>query len=1007
MLIKKVVGYVLILTVMVTLLCCIGPFNVQEVSAAENYPVQEFRIGIGNSNRNVSISDTKNGAYVSSSTMNGNLEQKWTLSYISNGVYKIVNSKTGYVMTNNNGVVTTAQDNNGANQRWIIQGVQKDHEGYFLYYKIVSNANSSLALTMKTNSNSFGVSSYTGDNLQKFKLNCDGIEGFAANCTVSQGEKAGAIGGLLGKTVQVNNARDLINALNSTEPMTVVLTGNIDMRSYTNTRIRDNKTLVGSYSSRTIQDCQLRTNNENGVVGDNPSDNIIIRNINFEAVNNEDKILVQVWSSRNIWIDHCNFNSKLNRNVEEVGKFIWINTPYANYRDKKDLYRSPDYITISYSTFKNRFWTVAYGTQNGETSRVRTTLMYNVWDQCVRRCPQIGNGNGHIYNNLFFGNDRGNDNSTSQIIGGDGSNIVSEKCRFQSLTGKEIIAGQGSDPYRDNGSYTSKTSSATPQTLNFTQKVKSNWNPGNENYGYSLLDAYNTKGTDTKNFCQAYAGAFNSYSKVKYITDSDMSKYVTANYRTPFLKNLSVGNSGIDVPDPSETLPTNGAKINTNKQYVIRNVGSGLSLDVENCLGANGSDVQQNGINCGWFVKDAGNGYYYIISNIGDGKTYYLDVENGLKTNGTNIAIWSNTNSDAQLFKFIDNGNGSYVITTKVTNDQSCLGVSSDSKEGGATVVQWARNGKDSQSWILEPEANIVTPAKIDTSKQYVIRNVNSGFSLDVENCIGAIGTDVQQNAINCGWSMKDAGNGYYYIISDIGNGKTYYLDVENGLKANGTNIAIWSNTNSDAQLFKFIDNGNGSYVITTKVTDDQSCLGVGYDSKDAGATVIQWERNGNNSQNWILEEKIVKDSSSIETGVMYAIRNVNSGLSLDVEGCIGASGTDVQQNRINCGWSFADAGDGYYYIISDIGDAKTYYLDLSYGKKENGTNIGIWTYADADARKFKFIDNGDGSYVIATKSTNDQSCLGVSSDSTEAGATVVQWERNGKTSQSWTLEKK
>ena len=82
-----------------------------------------------------------------------------------------------------------------------------------------------------------------------------------------------------------------------------------------------------------------------------------------------------------------------------MGKFIWLNTPYESYLDAKDNGRSPDYITISYNTFKNRFWTVAYGTQNSETSRCRTTLMYNWWDECVRRCPQIGSGSGHIYNN--------------------------------------------------------------------------------------------------------------------------------------------------------------------------------------------------------------------------------------------------------------------------------------------------------------------------------------------------------------------------------------------------------------------------------------------------------------------------------------------------------------------------------------------------------------------------------------------------------------------------------
>ena len=57
--------------------------------------------------------------------------------------------------------------------------------------------------------------------------------------------------------------------------------------------------------------------------------------------------------------------------------------------DKKDRLRSIDHITISQCKFTNRFWTVAYGTQNDEYTRDRTTLLYNWWNKNVRRCPQL------------------------------------------------------------------------------------------------------------------------------------------------------------------------------------------------------------------------------------------------------------------------------------------------------------------------------------------------------------------------------------------------------------------------------------------------------------------------------------------------------------------------------------------------------------------------------------------------------------------------------------------
>ena len=50
----------------------------------------------------------------------------------------------------------------------------------------------------------------------------------------------------------------------------------------------------------------------------------------------------------------------------------------------------------------------------------------------------------------------------------------------------------------------------------------------------------------------------------------------------------------------------------------------------------------------------------------------------------------------------MDNGDGTYTICTKVTEDTSALGVTSGSKETGANVVEWEANGSDDQKWTLE-----------------------------------------------------------------------------------------------------------------------------------------------------------------------------------------------------------------------------------------------------------------------------------------------------------------
>ena len=668
------------------------------------YPVQEFRIGIGNTDRNINITGFSSGSNLNSYPTNGEQNEKWYLNYISSGIYEIVNSKTGYIITNTNNTATISSDSNGANQRWKIVGVDKDKEGQYLYYKIVSNADSNKALTLDTASNTIKVSTYSGSTYQKFKLNCDGLEGFAANCKVTSGEKAGTIGGLLGNTVYVSTVSELKSAMDSTEPLTVVVTGNIDCSSAGYLRIRDNKTLVGSYSKRTISDCMIRTNNEYGNEGDEPSDNIIIRNIDFVAAKNEDKILVQIWSSRNIWIDHCDFTSKLTRNKDEVGKFIWINTPYDNYMDSKDLDRSPDFITISYNTFTNRYWTVAYGTQNGETSRCRTSVMYNIWDQCVRRCPQIGNGYGHIYNNVFIGNNSGNDSGTAQIIAGEGSTIFSENCLFKAVSGKEVVV-DGNAKYRESGNYTASSTSATPTAYSFKSSyTKTSWNPATENYGYELIATTGNSNYNVESFCNSYSGSFGSYAQIKYITDSGVSKYVKTKYSSPILKSISVGSNS----NSSSTQDTSSTtSMDTSKKYMIKNVNSGLYLDVEGGKAEEGTNVQQWGASGAasyntWTLKHATGDYYYIYSCVGDGKTYMLDVENGSKANGTNIQIAKKNGWSTQFFKFVDNGDGSYTITTRATKDASCIEIVNGATGAGSNVQQYQLNGYNCQKWILE-----------------------------------------------------------------------------------------------------------------------------------------------------------------------------------------------------------------------------------------------------------------------------------------------------------------
>ncbi|MBR6792180.1 MAG: RICIN domain-containing protein, partial [Ruminococcus sp.] len=129
------------------------------------------------------------------------------------------------------------------------------------------------------------------------------------------------------------------------------------------------------------------------------------------------------------------------------------------------------------------------------------------------------------------------------------------------------------------------------------------------------------------------------------------------------------------------------------------------------------------------------------------------------------------------------------------------------------------------------------------------------------------------------------------------------------------------------------------------------------------------------------------KVGAVMDTEVTYVFQNVNSGLYFEVKDSEASSGASVVQSTSGAeGWKLQDAGDGYYYMYSEVGDGVTYCLDLPYGSVDNGTAMGIWTNDESDARKFKFVKNSDGSYTICTKATGDESGLGIASGSKEDG---------------------
>lgn len=159
-----------------------------------------------------------------------------------------------------------------------------------------------------------------------------------------------------------------------------------------------------------------------------------------------------------------------------------------------------------------------------------------------------------------------------------------------------------------------------------------------------------------------------------------------------------------------------------------------------------------------------------------------------------------------------------------------------------------------------QPDVQYIGEVALDENAVYGIRNVNSRRVMDVAKSERADGTNVQQygtvpNKSNNTWTVRSAGDGYYYIISKLSTGENCYLTVADGANTNGANLEISTFTGSDSQKFKLKMNPGGSYMLMTKCSNETKCVEVIDAETGAGANVQQWVPTGSTCQWWSFEK--------------------------------------------------------------------------------------------------------------------------------------------------------
>ena len=219
------------------------------------------------------------------------------------------------------------------------------------------------------------------------------------------------------------------------------------------------------------------------------------------------------------------------------------------------------------------------------------------------------------------------------------------------------------------------------------------------------------------------------------------------------------------------------------------------------------------------FVNYMGNGadnredYYQSYSAASENRFNVLDFK---KTGHTTDGNWVYKDQFMNTAgSYAGNGtavmpgqNGLTTIRTKCGGRYDSVDINAASTENGANVQLWDCVNGNAQMFAFQY-------VKSENGVPYwVIKNNYSGKVLDVSGT--SAGANVQQYAYHGGdnqlWTLKMAGNGYFYICSKLGNctsldSSSLVLDLWGYSTDNGTNITISGYHGGDNQQWYLWDN--------------------------------------------------------------------------------------------------------------------------------------------------------------------------------------------------------
>ena len=413
------------------------------------------------------------------------------------------------------------------------------------------------------------------------------------------------------------------------------------------------------------------------------------------------------------------------------------------------------------------------------------------------------------------------------------------------------------------------------------------------------------------------------------------------------------------------------------------------------------------------YMKDpvTGKGYYYLFVSYGWFNTF----------GGYNMRVFRSSNPDGP---YLDE-NGNSAIYTKAASDNAHNNTNGWTGMRLMANYQWSCNkepfraqGHNSALMDDDGKLYVIYHTKFD--------NYSSGFHevrvhqliMNEDGWITAAPYEYSGESLSANGHSINAIAGEYEFLyqsptQNFTNEKSADVDKPCTVKlnANGTVTGDINGTWS-------MKNGSPYMTLTYGGITYKGAFLVQADESDAQVKKMTFTATANNSCIWGSSKTAYDPSADSSAAAVFAdgstfrIKNANSGKYMGLE--LSESIGNVSPNVFQCAaddsgaetvWRLFAAGDGHYFIASAMGDGVSYVLDVTGKKKNNGTNIGGYSYNGNDNQKYMFTRNADGSYKILTKISGCTSAVEVINANVSDHANIQQWEINGASCQDWILE--